>query len=139
MIKNIDRLFFDIGSTLVDEHKVYEDRYRKMAEEANTSYDKISEIALNFYKQNQKGDIEAAKLLGIKVPKWNHEYEVLYADTTECLEFLSETYKIGVIANQSLGTEKRLERYGLMRYIDLVVASAEEGVPSPIKEYLRLP
>ena len=40
-------------------------------------------------------------------------------------------YKIGVIANQPLGTQKRLEKYGLAKYISLVISSAEEGVSKP--------
>lgn len=133
MIKNAEWLFFDIGSTLVDEHIAYEERIRKIAEAANVTYDNAYETAINFYKQNQKGDRETAKLLGVDLPVWNKELETLYTDTVECLAFLSGRYKIGVIANQSLGTERRLESYGLLRYIDLVVASAEEGVAKPDK------
>lgn len=138
MRKNIEWLFFDVGSTLVDEHIVYEERMRKIAEAANTTYDKVYDTALEFYKQNRKGDIETAKLLGVKKPSWNHEKETLYADTIQCLENLSRKYKIGIIANQSLGTEQRLERYGLLRYIDLVVASAEEGVAKPDKKIFEI-
>lgn len=36
MIKNAEWLFFDIGSTLIDEHLAYEARIRKIAEAANT-------------------------------------------------------------------------------------------------------
>lgn len=131
MIKNAEWLFFDVGSTLVDEHLAYEDRLRKIAEAANTSYDFVYETALQFYRQNQKGDLETAKLLGVGFPSWNKEAETLYGDTVECLEYLSGKYQIGVIANQSLGTAQRLERYGIRKYIDLVVASAEEGVAKP--------
>lgn len=138
MRKNIEWLFFDVGSTLVDEHIVYEERMRKIAEAANTTYDKVYDTALEFYKQNRKGDIETAKLLGVKKPSWNHEKETLYADTIQCLENLSRKYKIGIIANQSLGTEQRLERYGLLQYIDLVVASAEEGVAKPDKKIFEI-
>ena len=138
MIKNAEWLFFDIGSTLIDEHMVYEYRFRKIAEEANTDYGKVRESALKFYKQNQKGDLETAKLLGVKLPKWDHEYEAVYGDTVRCLEYLSGKYKIGIIANQSLGSEQRLERYSLMRYIDLVVASAEEGVSKPDKRIFEI-
>ena len=49
------------------------------------------------------------------------------------LKCLSEKYKIGVIANQPLGTADRLEAFGLLKYIDIVVASAEEGVAKPDK------
>lgn len=138
MTKNVEWLFFDVGSTLVDEHIAYEDRIRKIAETANTTYDMVYETALEFYKQNRKGDLETAKLLGVNLPRWNKECETLYADTVQCLEFLSGKYKIGVIANQSLGTEQRLERYGLLRYIDLVVASAEEGVEKPDKRIFEI-
>ena len=37
-------------------------------------------------------------------------------------------YKIGVIANQSAGAAKRLKKWGLLKYIDVVAASAEIGV-----------
>lgn len=133
MIKNAKWLFFDVGWTLVNEDNAFEDRLRKIAEAADTTYDNVYETALNFYKQNQKGDKETAKLLGVSLPVWQKDYETLYADAVQCLEFLSGKYKIGVIANQSPGTEQRLEKYGLLRYIDLVVASAEEGVAKPDK------
>lgn len=55
----------------------------------------------------------------------------MYADSEECLRKLSKNYKIGVIANQPLGTSQRLENFGIRKYIDLVVASAEEGVSKP--------
>ena len=51
------------------------------------------------YKQNQKGDLETAKLLGVDLTKWHKEDEVLYSDAYECLEILSSRYKIGIIAN----------------------------------------
>ena len=111
---------------------------RKIAEAANTSYDDVYETALHFYKQNQKGDLETAKLLGVGLPSWNKEAEILYGDTVQCLEYLSGKYKIGVIANQSLGTEQRLERYGIRKYIDLVVASAEEGAAKPDKRIFEI-
>jgi len=138
MIKNAEWLFFDLGCTLINEEIAFEDRLKKIAKAANTTYDNVYETALKFYKQNQKGDRETAKLLGVSLPIWQKEYETLYADTVQCLEFFSGKYKIGVIANQSLGTEKRLERYGLLQYIDLIVASAEEGVSKPDKRIFEI-
>ena len=44
---------------------------------------------------------------------------------------LSERYKIGIIANQNPGSKERLNKLGLLKYIDLVIASAEEGVAKP--------
>lgn len=133
MYNNLKWIFFDIGSTLVDEHIAYENRMKEIAETAKITYEKVYEIALKFYRKNQKGDLKTAELLGVSLPIWNHEYETLYVDTVQCLDFLSSKYKIGVIANQSLGTKHRLESYGLLQYIDLVVASAEEGIAKPDK------
>lgn len=49
----------------------------------------------------------------------------------ECLKRLRARYKIGIIANQSMGTKSRLKAFGVLEYIDLVIASAEEGVAKP--------
>lgn len=138
MIKNAEWLFFDIGSTLVNEDIAFENRLRKIAETANTTYNYVCETALKFFKRNQKGDRETAKLLGVSLPVWQKEYETPYEDAVQCLEFLSCKYKIGVIANQSLGTEQRLKSYGLLRYIDLVISSAEEGVAKPDKKIFEI-
>lgn len=137
-LENIKWVFFDVGSTLVDEHIVYEERMKKIAKAANTSYDKVYNLTVEFYRQNKKGDLEAAKLLGTELPRWEREYEKTYADAEKCLKALSGRYKIGVIANQSPGTVQRLESYGLLGYIDLVVASAEEGVAKPDKRIFEL-
>ena len=40
---------------------------------------------------------------------------------------------MGIIANQSHGTAKRLEKWGIQKYIDVVAASAELGVAKPDK------
>lgn len=62
----------------------------------------------------------------------------MYDDTDKCLELLSSKYKIGIIANQSLGTKERLEQHGVLQYFDLVVASAEEGVAKPDKRIFEI-
>ncbi|MBQ8567031.1 MAG: HAD family hydrolase [Clostridia bacterium] len=131
-------MFFDIGSTLVDEHIAYERRIQEMSESNNIDYNVIYNLALSFYKQNKKGEHEAAKQLNIDVPKWHKEDEILYDNTVKCLEALHKKYKIGIIANQSLGTKSRLERYGILKYIDLIVASAEEGVSKPNKKIFEI-
>lgn len=40
-------------------------------------------------------------------------------------------HKIGIIANQPFGTKNRLKNWGIFKYIDLVIASAEEGIAKP--------
>lgn len=138
ILEDIQWLFFDVGATLVDESKVYEERMKIVAEAAKVPYEYVYQTALEFYKQNKKGDLEVMKLLNVKKPEWRHENETLYCETEECLRKLSEKYSIGVIANQSLGTEKRLKQFGILQYIKLVIASAEEGVAKPDKRIFEL-
>lgn len=138
MTNDIIWLFFDVGSTLVDESFVYEKRMKRVAEAANVTYEYVYNTAIGFYKQNIKGDLETMKLLGVEKPAWTFEDERLYNDTEECLKLLSSKFKIGVIANQSLGTAGRLKSFGILKYIDLVVASAEEGVAKPNKRIFEI-
>lgn len=138
MFENVKWLFFDVGSTLVNEEKAYEHRMREMSEAAQMPYEKIYEMAVGFYKENKKGDLEAARALGLSKPKWHKEDEFLYEGARECLEALSGKYKIGVIANQSLGTAERLERLGIRQFIDVVIASAEEGVAKPDRRIFEI-
>lgn len=138
MFENIKWLFFDVGSTLMDEHIAYEHRMKEIASLANVPYEEVYEKAIELYKENKKGDIEVAKALGVELPKWCKEDEFLYNDAAKCLEALSNRYKIGIIANQSLGTKERLKKHGVLRYIDMVVASAEEGVAKPDKRIFEI-
>ena len=124
----IEWIFFDVGSTLVDEHLVYEHIFRDIAEFTKLDYTFIYDEALEFYK---KGDNELGIKYHLPKRKWYIEDEILYKDVPYCLEILNKKYRIGVIANQSLGTKSRLEKWGIMKYIDLVIASAEEGVSKP--------
>ena len=66
MFENIKWLFFFFCSTIVDEHLAYELRMREIADSANTTYTNVYAMAITFYKQNNKGDLEIAKLLGVK-------------------------------------------------------------------------
>ena len=136
--EEIKWLFFDVGSTLVDESKVYEDRMKRIADLSGLTYEQINKYAMSFYKENKKGDLEVARQLGVKLPKWESQYERLYTDTKDCLKKLSRIYKIGVIANQSLGTSERLENLGVRKYLDLIIASAEEGVSKPDRRIFEI-
>ena len=135
---NLDWLFFDLGSTLVDESKAYEHRIREIADISHRSYGELLEYARSAYRQNIKGDLAAARMAGIPLPAWHKEEEVLYPGTVACLRELSSRYYIGIIANQSPGTVRRLKAYGLMPYIELVIASAEEGLSKPDPEIFRI-
>lgn len=137
-MKGIQWLFFDVGSTLMNEEKAYLHRLKDIANAVNEPIDKIYDMAIAFYKENKKGDLEVMNLYGLPKLKWYKEDEELYTDTVFVLDELSKRYQIGVIANQSLGTAERLEQKGILKYIDLVIASAEEGVAKPDKRIFEI-
>ncbi len=131
-------LFFDIGSTLVDETAVYDDIFQKIADAAGVPAEYVRTLAIGFYRQNKRGHREVMRLLGVEYPEWSPLYEELYPDTVKCLEVLEKKYYLGIIANQIPGAEKRLEGMGIRRYFDLIVTSAEEGVAKPDPGIFRI-
>lgn len=132
MEKSIKWLFFDLGSTLVDETDGYLKRYAETVEHTDISFEDFRDKAIEFYKQNEKGDLEAASYYGLTLSKWHTELEKLYPNVSSVLETLTgKGYKLGVIANQPLGTKGRLEKWGISGYFDVVIASAEEGMAKP--------
>ena len=136
---DIKWLFFDIGSTLVDETECYNQRIIDAISGTDITFEEFNEKRIEFSKQNLKGDIEAINFFGLIKTPWHKELEKPYPDAEKVLQQLStKSYKIGIIANQSAGTAERLEKWGLMKYISLVLSSAEEGVANPEPEiFLR--
>ena len=59
------------------------------------------------------------------------ELERPYPGSKPLLESLQGRFCLGVIANQSVGTQRRLREWGLARYFEVVVSSAEEGMQKP--------
>ncbi|MCC8073358.1 MAG: HAD family hydrolase [Clostridiales bacterium] len=137
-MKNIKWIFFDIGSTLVDESKAYEHRIKDTIQNTDITYKHFCNLMIDFAKQGKNGYTEAANALNLKTTKWHSEDEFLYPDTINTLELLSEKYKIGIIANQPLGTQERLRKMGIDKYISLVISSAEENVSKPDLKIFKL-
>lgn len=130
-MKSIKWIFFDIGSTLVDESVAFRKRVEKTVANTNISYDDFYNKMVEISKHNQKGYHKALEFYGLTMAPWNSDDEFVYPEAEECLRNLSKKYKIGIIANQVFGSEERLGKIGLLKYINLVVASAEEGVAKP--------
>ena len=138
MADKIKWIFFDIGSTLVDESECYKARYTQAIENSDIPYADFENKVIDFSKQNKKGDHEAAKYYGLALPKWRKELEMLYPETKAVLKSLYDKgYKLGIIANQSAGSAKRLDDWGILKYFDVIAASAEEGVAKPDAEIFR--
>ena len=131
-MSKLTHIFFDIGSTLVDETECYNHRIRDMIAGTDITFEKFSE------KSRLIGFGEAIKFFGLTKTPWHSEDERLYPDTTEILRYLCDRgYTLGIIANQAAGTEQRLEKWGIRQFFGSVTASTEEGVAKPDLEIFR--
>lgn len=128
MPEQIEWLFFDIGSTLVDESRANEHRILDAIKNTNITYDQAYTRAVELAKQKNAHPLKA---LGLPLTPWHSEDETVYPQAAKCLSELHKQYKIGIIANQIPGTSERMRAYGLFPMLDLIVASAEEGVEKP--------
>lgn len=136
-MENIKWLFFDIGYTLVNEDKCHSKRIKDtiLKQKANGkeySYNEIYEAMVQASSDYNQPYPTALKLLGInELEPYPKELEIPYANSKSVLKKLHTIYNIGIIANQSEGTIKRLTEYGIIKYIDSVLSSAEEGIAKP--------
>lgn len=127
-------IFFDVGSTLVDETEAYDHRAREMIEETDITFSTFDSKRIELAKQGFDGNSEAIKYFGLKKTPWHSEDETPFDDAPETLDLLKKRgYHLGVIANQAFGTAQRLDAWGLLKYFDVVAASAELGVAKPNK------
>lgn len=135
MRKTIKWIFFDVGSTLVDETEAYDHRVRDMIAGTNISFEEFDDTRIALAQQGLDGNSAAIKYFGLTKTPWHSEDEVPYSDVYSTLAALCDKgYKLGIIANQKLGTTERLESWGLCQYFDVIAASAEIGYAKPDKE-----
>lgn len=129
---NVKWIFFDVGSTLVDETEAYDHRVREIIKGTDISFFDFDNKRIELAKQGFDGNSEAIKYFGLNKTPWHSEDEILFADALETVELLNKRgYKLGVIANQVVGTTQRLEAWGLLKFFAVVATSAELGVAKP--------
>ena len=127
----IKYIFFDLGATLVDESDVYKSRcqfaIRQLGIDPAEFMNKVYEEA----KISPTPIKTAAKAYGVALPEWDNSLEKLYEAAYSVITGLYGKYKLGIIANQSLGTQERIDNWGIGKYFDVVMASAESGCAKP--------
>ncbi|HFI0793676.1 TPA: HAD family hydrolase [Streptococcus suis] len=141
----IEWIFFDLGSTLLDEEAAYgyhmdkcvkklesldievsSDSYKKkMVEYAHKSLDPIRATWQYFAPTEPR-------------PLWTNEGVSLYPETIDALEKLSQNYHLGIIANQSATVRALLEEWGVESYFQLIILSEEVGLSKPDSTIFKL-
>lgn len=128
-------IFFDVGSTLVDETEAYDHRVRDMIADTNISFEEFDDVRIALAKQGLDGNSAAIKHFGLSKTPWHSEDEAPYPDAHSTLSALRDKgYRLGIIANQKPGTAERLETWGLRQFFDVIAASTEIGYAKPDKE-----
>ena len=131
----IEWIFFDVGSTLVDETEAYDHRIRDMIAGTDVTFEEFDRVRISLALQGLDGNSAAITYFGLKKTPWHSEDEIPFSDARSTLETLCcKGYKLGIIANQNPGLEKRLENWGLRQYFEVIAASAEIGYAKPDKE-----
>jgi HAD superfamily hydrolase (TIGR01549 family) len=145
-MRNALWLFFDLGNTLVNEEPAAECRIQRLVEaltryHRRCSFDEVrsafQEASAEFAPRLSTRAIE--KLLADPADhrtvaaeaRYPKELEVLYEGVHELLRVLSASYKLGVIANQSVSSLDRLTKWGLTPYISNCLCSFELGLEKP--------
>ena len=128
-------VFFDLGSTLVDETAADTRRIKEMISGTDVTEDVYREKRLEMIREGRNGDLSAIEYFALSKTPWHSEDEVPYPDAVSTLTRLRRRgYKLGVIANQNYATEQRLKNWNLHHFFDVIAASAELGMVKPDPE-----
>lgn len=127
-------LFFDLGSTLLDETEVTEKCVRGSLEQSAVPYDEFIDKMKAFAFRNKNAYKCTLEYYGLAKTKWDISLEKLYPGVPELLERLSKKYNLGIIANQMPELEKRLSSFGIDKFFKVIVYSAAFGKAKPDEE-----
>jgi putative hydrolase of the HAD superfamily len=134
-----DWLFFDVGSTLVDEGQALEDFVSRCVVRLSESRIPCSKEDYNdmLYRIATEGGDPIRESWHhfapdyLERPKWSHEKEELYLEVPAILNQLKQQYHLGIIANQGENLDSRLERFGILNEFEIVVGSSDVGLYKP--------
>lgn len=124
-------LFFDVGSTLVDETLCNEARIRDTIAGSQVSGDVFASQLRHYAARNQDAYKMCLQYFSLKKVPWRSDLERLYADVPAVLHMLSRHYALGVIANQNAGLTKHLADWGILPYFRVVIFSHDAGAAKP--------
>lgn len=125
-------VFFDIGSTLVDERQAYDERARAMLKESGISFEQYTAKRIFFSQKGLDGDSEAARFFNLKKTPWPSGFERLFPNAERTLSYLKKKgYKLGIIANQLPGAKERLKDFGILECFETLAISSELGMQKP--------
>ena len=145
-MKRLRWIFFDLGWTLVDETRAHEERLKAACGElarigrrhsVSELFELCERAATDFVPNHFRGMLERLSLGSDEVARvaraarYVQGNEALYSGVPGVLSALSRRFRLGVIANQPKGAERRLARWGIREQFSLIVASHEYDLAKP--------
>ncbi|MCH3909945.1 MAG: HAD family hydrolase [Bacilli bacterium] len=127
-------IYLDMGSTITNEEPLEELRIKEtLSFHPEVSPDEFKSTMIKYGKMNLDAYHKACDYYRFEPTPWRAGLmlETLQPGVIETLEGLSKRYPLGLLANQPLGTEGRLEKLGVRKYFKVIISSAEEGVHKP--------
>ena len=132
-------IFFDVGSTLVDETDCEEYRIEEGLKDNNVITPTTFRMLLKKLSSENK---DAYNIIinkyGIKKIPWPSFKEKEIEGVEDVLKHFSIYFNLGVIANQPIGTKDRLEKLNIAKYFKVIISSAEEKLSKPNPEIFKL-
>jgi len=138
---NIKWLFFDLGSTLIDETEQEKATAEAISEVLGLScedvYDTMVEMSVAYKNPAVEtlrilnGSDEQLNLIKESGKYYPSELERIFPGVVDMLKELSGRYKLGVIANQGAGMELRLKNHGIHEFFSIFAGSGDVGVSKP--------
>ena len=120
-------IFFDLGSTLLDETDRVKERIHETAK-------LLKENAEKFYEQLEQTAKTHPYVISMELPNgatwvpWAKRLDPLYPDAIFILETLCKKYQLGVIANHGKDTAQQL---GIAKFFTIYTASESAGYRKP--------
>lgn len=127
-------IFFDLGSTLIDETACERQRIHDTVAGSPVSPEEFEQAMRSFASRNENAYTRAREHFALPKAPWNnglHTLETPYPGVPELLEKLSTNYSLGVIANQMPGVEGRLCQFGIRQHFKVVIGSGDLGISKP--------
>lgn len=124
-------LFFDVGSTLVDETRCDQARLEDTLRGSAIPPEAFTAQLTAFAAQNLDAYKACLQHFSLKKAAWRSGLEQLYPAVPALLQQLSGRYALGVIANQNAGLEGRLRAWGILPYFRVIVSSHDVGASKP--------
>jgi putative hydrolase of the HAD superfamily len=141
IFENVTALYFDAGSTLLEEMAIYEDRVRRTIEENKLAISFSSFLALLYEgaaKKENPYQYACAKLHIAHLVAWDFSKETLAPGALSLLQALQPHYALAMIANQPPHFEERLQKLGIRSYFRFVLGSQDVGITKPDPRLYRL-